>query len=307
MEKDFWVGKNVLITGYKGFVGKNLAEALTAAGAFVYGIDKKDGRCDIRFLSDVAFEFSLIPDKSPIDIVIHLAAETQVGRAENTIVNTYETNIAGTINVLSQCVHYDIPVIVASSDKVYGSSKWPCDEHNDVVFGNGVYCDSKCYVDMITRDMCERSKLRAIITRSANIYGLNDENEARLIPGLINHILRDEPFSLRSNGKQVRSYIHVDDAVSAYMFLAECLILGKVSTGTVYNFVGHDQYFTALEICDMAGVHVNPIDGDNGELDEQIVHADPLFDLGWESKIDMEEFFEEILEMKDELTKEKTD
>lgn len=307
MEKDFWVGKNVLITGHMGFVGKNLAEALAAAGAFVYGIDKKDGRYNIRHLSDVSFKFSTIPYEGPTDIVFHLAAETQVGRAENDIVNTYQANIAGTINVLSQCIYYDIPVIVASSDKVYGSSQWPCDEHNDVVFGNGVYCDSKCYVDMITRDMCERSKLHAIITRSANIYGLNDENEARLIPGLINHILHDAPFSLRSNGKQVRSYIHISDAVSAYMLLAENLILGKISTGTVYNLVGHDQYFTALEICDMAGVQVNPIDGDNGELDEQIVYADPLSDLGWESKVDMEKFFEEILEMKNELTQKKTE
>jgi len=300
MEKNFWLDKKVLVSGSEGFVGTALVKALKDRKAIVTGFDLKNGQ-DVRKITDVRDALDLKPD-----IVFHLAAETQVVKAKGDIINTYSTNIAGTLNIVKACLEANVPVVIASTDKVYGSSRRPVIEDSELVFGNGVYEDSKCYMDYMVRDICEKSNLQAVLTRSANIYGFGDGNDARLVPGLINHILKNKPFSLRSNGKQVRTYVYVDDVVAAYMLLGESFLNRGVKSGEVFNIASYEDVLSVVQVCNLAGVEVEVVKSrDNKELDKQVVYADKLRALGWCPRMNMADFFESVWERKEHEPKKK--
>lgn len=301
MEKNFWLEKKVLVTGSEGFVGKYLVKALKSQKAVVTGFDLKTGQ-DVCKIGDVKDAIDLKPD-----IVFHLAAETQVVKAKGDIINTYCTNIGGTINICRACAEANVPVVIASTDKVYGSDRRAVDENCDLVFGNGVYEDSKCYMDYIVRDIIRGSNLQAILTRSANIYGFGDGNDARLVPGLINHILHNKLFSLRSNGKQIRTYVYVEDVVAAYLLLGELFLNRAISSGEVFNVAGYEDVLDVASVCAIAGVDVTlSRDINNHELDQQIVVADKLRGLGWCPRINMSTFFESVWERKEKANEPKT-
>lgn len=296
MNKEFWNKKKVLITGDKGFIGTALTKALKDAGATISGFDLKNKQ-DIR---DVATVDKEIRGFAP-DIVFHLAAITQVTDAEKDIAATYATNIGGTLNVCAICMELNIPIIVASSDKVYGNTgrSWAYENATLYGYSGGIYSRSKVAMDELVRDLCGKG-LQGVITRSANVYGFGDKNDKRLIPGLLNSLSGKEKFKLRTHGRQVRTYIHIDDAVGAYVAVAEAFLNRKVNTGTIFNF-SNKETWTAEEICMSAARAFGlPADhflsdsaqDDNGELPMQYVAERNLTVFtGYQFTMDMETFW----------------
>ncbi len=256
LNKAFWLDRPTFVTGGTGLVGSWLVKRLLAAGADVVCLVRdwvpqsemvragyiekvKVVRGDIRdrdMLERTLGEFE-------IDTVIHLAAQTIVTIANRNPVSTFETNIAGTWNVLEAARRSPKvkQVVMASSDKAYGDQEiLPYDEKTPLQ-GQHPYDVSKSAADLIAYTYAKSFDLPVAITRCGNFYGGGDLNWNRIIPGTIRSILRGQRPIIRSDGEYIRDYFYVEDGAAAYMLLAEQLAARRELKGEAFNFSNEIQ------------------------------------------------------------------
>ncbi len=243
IQRTFWFGKRVLITGGDGFVAANLAKALVQRNANVVIIVRHQrpvSTLKLLSLNDVApdiehsdlSDFTQVQrlcDRHQIDTIFHLAASAIVRDASNSPASTFENNITPTLNLLETARINKIPrVLIASSDKSYGDhadaddpEKIPYRESH-ALRGLDVYSASKVCADMISQSYAFQFKLPVLTLRPCNIYGPGDLNFTRLIPRtILRLLLGSSPVINEGNSKVLREYIFIDDLVEAYIFLAE--------------------------------------------------------------------------------------
>jgi CDP-glucose 4,6-dehydratase len=261
MKDKFWKGRNVFVTGCTGLLGSWLTKALVERGANVIGLIRDlvpksnlnwSGFNDkITIVRGEIEDYSLLEraiNEYEIDTVFHLAAQTIVTIANRNPISTFETNIGGTWNILEACrrAHLVKRIVVASSDKAYGEQeKLPYDE-NTPLEGRHPYDVSKSCADLLCRTYYETYKLPVCVTRCGNFYGGGDLNFSRIVPGTIRSILNNEPPVIRSDGTLVRDYFYIEDAVEAYLLLAEKME-NKEIHGEAFNF-SNELQITVLEI-----------------------------------------------------------
>lgn len=271
INREFWLDRPTFVTGGTGLVGSWLLKRLTEAGANITclirdwvpqselirsGIIKKVNvvRGDIRdrdMLERVLGEYE-------IETVIHLAAQTIVTIANRNPISTFETNIAGTWNLMEACRRSPKvkQVIVASSDKAYGDQEiLPYDEDTPLQ-GQHPYDVSKSAADLIAHTYAVSFDLPVAITRCGNFYGGGDLNWNRIIPGTIRSILRGQPPVIRSDGEYIRDYFYVEDGAAAYMLLAEQLATHPELKGQAFNFSNEIQV-TVREIVERITSRMN--------------------------------------------------
>jgi len=262
LNRAFWLDRPTFITGGTGLVGSWLVKRLVAAGADVVCLVRdwvpqsevvrtgliervKVVRGDIRdreILERTLGEYE-------IDTVIHLAAQTIVTIANRNPVSTFETNIAGTWNLLEAARRSPKvkQIVMASSDKAYGDQEiLPYDESTPLQ-GQHPYDVSKSAADLIASTYAKSYDLPVAITRCGNFYGGGDLNWNRIIPGTIRSILRGQRPIIRSDGQYIRDYFYVEDGAAAYMLLAEQLAANRDLKGESFNFSNEIQV-TVLEI-----------------------------------------------------------
>ena len=251
MNAAYWRDRPVFVTGATGFVGGWLVKRLLAAGAGVVCLvrdwtpqselvrsrdiervnvvrgDLRDRACLERALAEYE-----------IDSVFHLAAQAIVGVAQRNPVATFEDNIQGTWNLLEACRRTATvkSVVVASSDKAYGDQEVLPYSEDMPLQGRHPYDVSKSCADLIAHTYAVSYRLPVAITRCGNIYGGGDLNWTRIVPGAIRSILRGERPVIRSDGDYVRDYLYVEDAVAAYLLLAEKLAATERLRGHAFNF-----------------------------------------------------------------------
>ena len=248
---EFWQGKRVFVTGATGLVGSWLIRDLIAAGARVVALVRDWDPQSELVRSGLVQETSVVNGaiehyatlervlvEYEIDTVFHLAARTIVGAALRSPLETFEANIRGTYNVLEACRrHSDLVerVVVASSDKAYGASdRLPYTESMPTL-GRYPYDVSKSCADLIAQSYYHSYGLPVAIARCGNIYGGGDLNWSRVVPGTIRSLHFGERPVLRSDGSYTRDYVYVEDAVQAYLRLAERLCRPEVR-GEAFNF-----------------------------------------------------------------------
>ncbi len=251
--KAFWNKKSVLITGINGFIGGNLSKHLINLGSNVIGITNnrvKNKFIEFENLSTKIktyqinlqdyHEVNKFIQKNRIDICIHLAAQVDVNVAKVNPLLTYQSNIAGTFNLLEslRIKNRTKAIIMASSDKAYGSyplSKLPYKETYDLrpVFPYDV---SKACSDLIARSYTSNLfNLPIIITRFANIYGPGQLNFTALVPDCILAIEKYREFIPRGNGTNKRDFLYVKDVCDLYTCLSFNLYKNKSLSGQVFN------------------------------------------------------------------------
>jgi CDP-glucose 4,6-dehydratase len=233
---DFWNGRLTFVTGATGFVGANLTSALLDKGAKVICLQRDDTQPNSLDLLDLRNRVTLVHgdlqdldllvrtlNEYEIDAVFHLAAQAIVGAANRSPVSTFESNIRGTYMLLEACrLNPAVKrIVVASSDKAYGSNSTLPYREDFPLAGVFPYDVSKSCTDLLSRSFAATYDLPVVVTRSANIYGPADINLSRIIPGTIVSVLRDEDPLVRSDGTPLREFIFVDDVCSAYLTLAE--------------------------------------------------------------------------------------
>jgi len=306
----FWKGKNVFITGADGFIGSWITKALVEKGANVFVLirDVKAPKISLDYhglrdkvtiipgdITDYECMLKIINEKS-IDTVFHLAAQPLVWIAYRNPLSTFETNIKGTWNVLEAA--RNVPtvkrIVVASSDKAYGDQKKLPYTEDQPLNGLYPYDASKSCTDIITRCYHKTFGLPVAVTRLANIYGGADFHFDRIVPGTIVSVLKGETPVIRSDGKPERDYMYIDDAVSAYLTLAENLDRKEIQ-GEAFNF-GTGNVISVIDFFNMiiklCGKNVKPkvLNEAKTEIVRQYLDSTKAKKmLGWEAKVPLEE------------------
>jgi CDP-glucose 4,6-dehydratase len=256
VNKNFWQDRPTFVSGGTGLVGSWLIQRLVEAGADVVCLVRdwvpqselvragfiervKVVRGDVRdrdMLERALGEFE-------IDTVIHLAAQTIVTIANRNPISTFETNIAGTWNLLeaSRRSPRVKQIVMASSDKAYGDQEILPYTEETPLQGQHPYDVSKSAADLIAATYAKSYDLPVVITRCGNFYGGGDLNWNRIIPGTIRSILRGQNPIIRSDGEYIRDYFYVEDGAAAYMLLAEQLAARQELKGQAFNFSNEIQ------------------------------------------------------------------
>jgi CDP-glucose 4,6-dehydratase len=264
MDKEFWRGRKVLLTGHTGFKGSWLSLWLQQMGARVIGYalppattpnmftaaNVADGMLsvmgDVRDLSKLQ---SVFEEHRP-EIVIHMAAQALVRRSYVEPVETYATNVMGTVNVLESCRHSDSVrvVINITSDKCYENQGWARGyRETDPMGGYDPYSSSKGCAELVTaayrRSFLAGDGGKSIglaSVRAGNVIGGGDWAEDRLIPDIIRAFSASQPVVIR-NPQAVRPWQHVLEPLSGYLLLAQCLWTSGQRFAEGWNFGPDDD------------------------------------------------------------------
>jgi len=256
LKQAFWLDRPTFVTGGTGLVGNWLVQRLVDAGADVVCLVRdwvpQSELVRSRLIEHVKVVRGDVRDRDvlertlgefEIDTVFHLAAQTIVTIANRNPISTFETNIAGTWNLLEACRRSPKvkQVVIASSDKAYGDQEiLPYDETTPLQ-GQHPYDVSKSAADLIATTYAVSYGLPTAITRCGNFYGGGDLNWNRIIPGTIRSVLRGQRPVIRSDGQYVRDYFYVEDGAAAYMLLAEKLAEQPELKGQAFNFSNEIQ------------------------------------------------------------------
>lgn len=265
---NFWKGRRVLVTGATGVVGLNLVNTLDRVGAEVVAVvrdwvpktrlagnffNPDSGVVLVRGeLEDFNFLLRTLAEYET-EHIFHLGAQTLVGVGNVSPLTTFRANIEGTWNLLeaARIIEQNTPrfrsICVASTDKAYGSApKLPYTEDMPLA-GEHPYDVSKSCCDLIAQSYGITYSLPVSIARMGNIYGPGDLNFNRVVPGTIRSVLERKAPQIRSDGTPVREYFYVDDAVDAYLTMAEQT--PRLKPGSAFNFSSGEKR-TVLEVVD---------------------------------------------------------
>jgi CDP-glucose 4,6-dehydratase len=261
MDASFWGGKKVLITGHTGFKGSWLSLWLQSLGAEVVGVsldppttpsiyeeaEVAEGmislRQDIRELDKIKRIFL---EHKP-EIVFHLAAQPLVRYSYREPVETYATNVMGTLHVLEavRAAQSVRAAVMITTDKCYENREWEWGyRENEPMGGHDPYSSSKGCAELLIasyRDSYfstqEYNRHRTAIAsaRAGNVIGGGDWAEDRLMPDIIRAFEKDETVQIR-NPNAIRPWQHVLEPLAGYLKLAEKLYVDGPDWADGWNF-----------------------------------------------------------------------
>ena len=268
LNKEFWAGKKVLVTGHTGFKGSWLSIWLNILGAKVIGYALEPLTPDDNFvLSNIAAcmrhetgdvrnfdNLRRIFEETKPEIVFHLAAQPLVRESYNSPKAAYDINVGGTVNVLECCrISDSVQVIVnITTDKCYENKEWVWGyRENDRLGGYDPYSSSKACSELVTEayrksffnpdDFARHGKSLASV-RAGNVLGGGDWQVDRIVPDCIRHLERGEPIVVR-NPHAIRPWQHVLEPLSGYLLLAEKMHDKPTSYFGAWNFGPEDSSF----------------------------------------------------------------
>ena len=316
---EVYQNKRVFITGHTGFKGSWLLQMLSLMGATIkgysldpknvpnlYGLIKGQNLCE-SVIADIRNQDRLkkeIVDFQP-DYIFHLAAQPLVRMSYQHPLETFETNIIGTANLLEGVRQLDKPcqVIIITTDKVYYNNEWvfPYRE-NDRLGGYDPYSASKAGAEIIVDsyrksffhpEQYERHLKCIAVARAGNVIGGGDWSMDRIIPDIVRALSHNEPVLIR-NPKAVRPWQHVMEPLYGYLLLGGKLIEDPVNFSDAFNFGPYlDDTLTVKELVESSitiwGKGEYQIENSSGQLHEagllklDISKAAAI--LGWKPKM----------------------
>lgn len=266
VDMSFWAGKEVLLTGHTGFKGSWLALWLQTMGAkvigyalppptnpsifvaanVVKGMTSLEG--DVRDFPALAKVF----EKYQPEIVIHMAAQSLVRHSYNNPIETYATNVMGTVHLLeaARMAGGVRAIINVTSDKCYENSEWVWGyRENEAMGGHDPYSSSKGCAELVTAayrnsyfnpgNIAEHQVALASV-RAGNVIGGGDWAADRLIPDIMRAIVQGKPVHIR-NPHAIRPWQHVLEPLSGYLMLAERLCKEGAAFSEAWNFGPNDE------------------------------------------------------------------
>jgi len=260
--------KRVLVTGGAGFIGSHVVDRLVA------------DRCEVRVLDDlstgklenisryvkrgrVAFVEGDIRDASvveesveDIDVVLHFAAVTSVPLSVENPRFTFDVNVKGTVNLLSECAKKKVgKFLFTSSSAVYGEPKFLPITEEHPTNPMSPYAESKIAAETFVHGFYEKELLSSVVLRLFNVYGprqgVNDYSG--VITRFIDNCKRGAPLVIYGNGGQTRDFIHIQDAVDAILIAMD----DEYAEGNVFNIgsgVATSIFDLADTVMEIAGV-----------------------------------------------------
>lgn len=261
INSSFWRDKRVLVTGHTGFKGSWLCLWLEALGAEVSGISLKPAASPNLFAEadvgrDIQNTFADIRNKSAIhdaiatfrpEIVIHMAAQPLVRRSYQDPVETYSTNVMGTVNLLEAVRQFEgvRAVINVTTDKCYDNKEWLWPYREDEPLGgHDPYSSSKACAELVTqaymKSFYHNSNTALASARAGNVIGGGDWSNDRLVPDILRGFQEKNPVIIR-NPQAVRPWQHVLESLHGYLSLAQNLFNEGHSFSEAWNFGPKDE------------------------------------------------------------------
>jgi CDP-glucose 4,6-dehydratase len=304
-------GTSVLVTGAQGFMGSWLVERLLASGARVI-VPRRPAAAASRFaregLEDACELVDLdlhdprsvlrVLNEGEVRVVYHLAAQTIVATANGSPMATFDTNVRGTYNLLeaTRSLAAEAPrLVVASSYHAYGPQADGACSETTPLRATSPYAASKACADFVARSYAATYGLPVAVTRLANIYGGGDLNWSRIVPDTVRALVRGDQPVIASDGTPERDYLYVEDAVDAYLAVADSLT-DPANHGRAWN-AGSDRPVSVLALVqaltEVAGSELEPeIRGIPvaGRTDRQYLDSSAIRDeLGWRARRGLED------------------
>ncbi len=250
-----------LVTGGAGFLGHRLVERLLGEGFHVTALDdlssgSLDNLTAARRSPSFAFERADVRDRvrvdelvGGIDVCFHLAGAVGVRVVAEDPAGTWSRNVEGTASVLEACACHGVRVVVASTSEVYGpratgvlSEDAPCIV--EPAARRDVYAVSKMAGESLALALHRSALLPVTIVRPFNVVGPRQSDRyGMVLPRFAGAAMAGEPLPVHGDGRQSRTFLHVDDAVDAFLRLARA----GASEGLVVNVGGVDE-ITILEL-----------------------------------------------------------
>ena len=273
VDQNFWRGKRVLITGHSGFKGSWLSLWLSQYSAVLSGISLPIGdenflynRINTDYLSrnetfvdirDYSKIREVIAEFSP-EIIFHMAAQPIVRYSYTEPVETFTTNILGTLNILEavRSEKANTTIINITTDKCYENKNWiwPYRE-NESLGGQDPYSASKACSEIITHayrnSFSENNSLFAIASaRAGNVIGGGDKSKDRLVPDFLKALDANKSITLR-NPQAVRPWQFVLDPIAGYLQLAQALYSNPKKFSSAWNFGPLDEAKSVGDVIDI--------------------------------------------------------
>lgn len=258
---DFWRGKRVFLTGHTGFKGSWLSLWLESLGSELTGFSLAPpttpnlfevanvARGMTSYISDIRDLSSLqkaMQEAKP-EIVIHMAAQPLVRKSYLDPVETYATNVMGTVNLLESVRQTPSvkAVVVVTTDKCYENKEWPWGyRETEPMGGYDPYSSSKGCAELITaayrRSFFQKHDIGVASARAGNVIGGGDWAEDRLVPDILKAFEENRAVSIR-NPQSTRPWQHVLEPLSGYLTLAEHLYEQGQAFSEGWNFGPNDD------------------------------------------------------------------
>ena len=257
---DIYKDKKVFVTGHTGFKGSWLLSFLKVLGAKCagfsldpntvpshYALLEDHAQSTIGNISNSALLSNTITNFSP-DILFHLAAQPLVRESYRNPVETYQTNVMGTLNVLEavrKCPSIKAVVII-TTDKVYENKEWSYPyRESDELGGYDIYSSSKAAAEILTKSYQRsflnvedyKTKHNTLIAtaRAGNVIGGGDWSNDRLIPDLVKNAALGRETEIR-HPEAVRPWQHVLDCLHGYLLLGSRLLKEEKEFAEAWNF-----------------------------------------------------------------------
>jgi CDP-glucose 4,6-dehydratase len=260
-DRSFWKDRRVFLTGHTGFKGSWLSLWLDALGAKVTGyalepptapslFDQAKAGAGVRSIlgdiRDFARLKSALSECSP-SVVIHMAAQSVVRRGYEDPIETYSSNVIGSVHLLEAVRQMDRPctVVMVTSDKCYENREWDWGyRENDPLGGKDPYSSSKACAELVTsafRDSYFSGKdstsprVAVASARAGNVIGGGDWTRDQLVPDIMRAFLSGQPCRIR-NRSAVRPWQFVLEPLRGYLVLAERLTTDPARYASAWNF-----------------------------------------------------------------------
>ena len=326
INKEFWQGKKVFITGHTGFKGGWLSLWLHSLGAIVTGyslypktspniyeelklekIIKKSIIKDIRNIAELEKEIYIA---NP-EILIHMAAQPLVRQSYVNPMETYTTNVIGTLNILEivRKIKKIKSVLIITTDKCYENENRNIEySESDSLGGSDPYSSSKTCTEIITNAYRKSffnniNDTKLATARAGNVIGGGDWSEDRLIPDALKAFCQNESLIIR-NPDSIRPWQHVLEPLSGYIILCEKLYYEK-KYATSWNFGPNNKDNKKVKevikiLIEKTGITHNWIVKEDNELIESKIlklNCDKAErELGWKAKWNIETALEKVID-----------
>lgn len=252
-----WRGRRVLLTGHTGFKGSWLSLWLAQRGAEVHGLalapPTQPALFEVARVREVLASSTLadIRDAGAVlravqacqpELILHLAAQPLVRLSYQEPVQTYATNVMGTVHVLEAARHAPgvRAVLVVTTDKCYENREWVWGYREDEAMGgHDPYSSSKGCAELVTsayrRSFLQQAGIAVASARAGNVIGGGDWAADRLVPDILRAFERGEPVAIR-HPQATRPWQHVLEPLSGYLLLAERLLQPGTPVSEGWNF-----------------------------------------------------------------------